>query len=117
VRSAHDCADGGFAVALAECCFDTAGLGCAVTIAGADSMTALYSESASRVIVSVAASDEAAVLARASAAGVPARRIGTTGGDRIRIAVDGSIAIDVGVADAERVWSSSIEKYFQRAVA
>jgi len=57
------------------------------------------------------------VLARASAAGVPARRIGTTGGDRIRIAVDGSIAIDVGVADAERVWSSSIEKYFQRAVA
>ena len=117
VGSAHDCADGGFAVALAECCFDTDGIGCDVDIPGGDPTAPLFSESASRVVVSVAAADEAALLARAADAGVPARRIGTTGGDRIRISVGGTSSIDVGVSDAERVWSTSIEKYFQRAVA
>jgi phosphoribosylformylglycinamidine synthase len=117
VHSAHDCSDGGIAVALAECCFDTNGTGCTVDLPGAHATTALFSESASRVVVSVDPADEAAVLARAAAAGVPAHRIGTTGGDRIRISVAGTTSIDVGVADAERVWSTSIEKYFQRAVA
>src|SRR3989442_5387961 len=32
VRSAHDCSDGGIAVTLAECCFDTAGMGAEVEI-------------------------------------------------------------------------------------
>ena len=27
MRSAHDCSDGGLAVTLAECCFDTIGIG------------------------------------------------------------------------------------------
>jgi phosphoribosylformylglycinamidine synthase len=59
IRSAHDCAEGGFAVALSECCFDT-GLGATVEIARvmnessfADVAT-LFGESASRVVVSVA---------------------------------------------------------------
>jgi phosphoribosylformylglycinamidine synthase len=117
VRSAHDCADGGFAVALAECCFDANGLGCHVDIPGGDAAMALFSESASRAIVSVAAADEAALLARAADAGVPARRVGVTGGDRIRISVAGTRSIDTSVADAEHTWSTSIETYFQRAVA
>ena len=33
IRSAHDCAEGGFAVALAECCFETGGVGADVAIA------------------------------------------------------------------------------------
>src|SRR5690606_32111796 len=32
IRSAQDCAEGGLAVALAECCFDTGGLGAAVDL-------------------------------------------------------------------------------------
>ena len=39
--------------------------------------------------------------AAAAAAGVPAQRIGRTGGDAMRIAVDGAPAIDVPVAEAE----------------
>jgi phosphoribosylformylglycinamidine synthase len=117
IRSAHDCSDGGLAVTLAECCFDADGLGCDVALAGTDPTVALFSESASRIVVSVAPGDEAALLSRAAHAGVPARRIGTTGGDRIRIAVGGALAIDTSVAEAERIWSTSIEKYFERAVA
>jgi phosphoribosylformylglycinamidine synthase subunit PurL len=117
IRSAHDCSDGGFAVALAECCFDAGGVGASVDVCGGDSTTALYSESASRIIVSAATEDEAELLARAAAAGVPARRIGTTGGDRIRISVAGAPSIDIRVAEAEQLWSTSIGNYFRRAVA
>ena len=117
VRSAHDCSDGGLAIAAAECCFDTGGIGATVDLPGREATTALFSESASRVVVSVAAQDEAELLSRAAAAGVPARRLGVTGGDRLRISVGGVVAIDVRVAEAEQIWSTSIEKYFQRAVA
>src|SRR5262249_14424754 len=34
MRSAHDCSDGGLAVTIAECCFDTNGMGAEVSIAG-----------------------------------------------------------------------------------
>ena len=34
MRSAHDCSDGGLAVTLAECCFDTDGIGADVSIDG-----------------------------------------------------------------------------------
>ena len=58
-----------------------------------------------------------AVLERAAAAGVPARPIGRTGGQRLRIAVDGRAAIDVGVEEAERVWSTTVGRHFVKRVA
>jgi phosphoribosylformylglycinamidine synthase len=94
IRSAHDCAEGGFAVTLAECCFGTA-MGTAVDVpglgvtSGFGDVATLFGESASRAIVSVEATRAAEFLALASAGGVPAAAIGRVGGDRIRIAVDG----------------------------
>jgi phosphoribosylformylglycinamidine synthase len=115
IRSAHDCADGGFAVALAECCFDAGGLGADVTIerassdGGVDVLAAtLFGESATRVIVSVAPAELQTVLADAARAGLHAARIGRTGGSNIRISVDGRIAIDCPVAEAEARWSTSL---------
>ena len=35
----------------------------------------------------------------------------------LRIAVGGEMAIDVSVDDAERVWSTAIERYFAKQVA
>jgi phosphoribosylformylglycinamidine synthase subunit PurL len=123
-RSAHDCSDGGLAVTVAECCFDTFGIGAnisvdaAQTASGATSVaTALFSESATRVIVSVAPTELARVIERAAAAKVPAAVIGQTGGNRLRIAVAGQIVIDQSVDDAERVWSNTIEQYFAKRVA
>jgi len=114
LRSAHDCADGGIAVTLAECCFDTGGIGAAVSLEGPDEP---FSETASRIVVSVDASKEEKLLSRANTAGVPARRIGTTGGSRLEISIQGRKAIDVTVAAAEQVWASALERYFKRAVA
>jgi phosphoribosylformylglycinamidine synthase len=125
VRSAHDCSDGGLAVTLAECCFDTGGAGAEVSIdalnVGRDSRlndaVALFGESASRIVVSVSSDSVTEILQRAALAGVLARVIGETGGNRLRIAVAGRVIVDVSVDDAERVWSTVIERVFARRVA
>ncbi|WP_374724378.1 phosphoribosylformylglycinamidine synthase subunit PurL [Calidifontibacillus erzurumensis] len=52
VQSAHDIAEGGFAVALAECLMNNTNLGATVKIEG-EVVSALFSETQSRFIVSV----------------------------------------------------------------
>src|SRR4029079_13121663 len=111
-RSAHDCSDGGIALTIAECAFDTVGIGAEVSLDGVQvsrdaaryEAAALFGESASRVVVSVVPEHVTAVLRHAAAAGVPARVIGQTGGSQLRIAVAGAIVIDQSVDDAERAW-------------
>ena len=121
VRSAHDCADGGLAITLAECCF-SGGAGADVDIPAPESspdpvVAALFSESASRAVVSVAAGQTDALLARAASLGVPAAVIGRSGGDRIRINVAGAAALDVATAEAEQAWSNGLSRYFKERVA
>ena len=120
IRSAHDCAEGGLAVTLAECCFDV-GLGIDVDVPGVETTSAgyqdiamLFGESASRAVISVAPDRAADLLALAAAEGVTATMLGTVGGDRIRISIDGRRALDEPLAAAERIWSSAIGAYFER---
>ena len=125
MRSAHDCSDGGLAVTVAECCFDTSRIGVEISIdrvqvareSRMNVCAALFGESASRVVVSVVPDDVIAVLERAAAADVPARVVGRTGGERLRMGVGGQIVIDQSVDDAERVWSTAIEQYVAKRVA
>ena len=116
LRSAHDCSDGGLAVTLAECAFDTGGIGCEVDLpaVGARLDAALFAESASRAVVTAEAGSVEAVLQMAAAAGVPARVVGTTGGTRLKMAVGGRAAIDVDVREAEQRWATAIGAKFQR---
>lgn len=53
VASAHDIAEGGFAVALAESTFGTKGLGADVQVSGENNVADLFSETQSRFVVSV----------------------------------------------------------------
>ena len=120
--SAHDCSDGGIAVTLAECAFDSGGIGCDVDLP-AESQgelripATLFGESPSRVVVSVRPEDRATLLHLAAEAGVPARVVGRTGGSRVRIAVDGQVAVDAALPEAEQLWKTAIEKYFARPAA
>ncbi|MGH7620143.1 MAG: AIR synthase-related protein, partial [Gemmatimonadaceae bacterium] len=82
VESAHDCSDGGLAVALAECCIMDRGAqyGATVDLSAWPNLPAralLFGEAQGRVVVSTA--DPTAVLAIARQHGVPARTIGTVG--------------------------------------
>jgi phosphoribosylformylglycinamidine synthase subunit PurL len=115
LQSAHDCSDGGLAVTLAECAFDTNGIGLDVAVGesgGVNTATTLFGESASRAVVSVAPSNVPALLKLAVELGVPAARIGRTGGSRIVINVSGGPAIDCSVAEAEQLWSNALGRYF-----
>ena len=116
--SAHDVSDGGVAVALAECCFahEDLRVGARVGLEGSERLRAdvlLFGESTGRVVVTTR--DAAALLRAAEAAGVPAARIGRTGGKSLRIAPsDGSGEdvgepwIDVAVARLEEIWRRAL---------
>jgi len=124
VRSAHDCAEGGFAVALAECCFESGGIGAVTTIpgvTGADGMdrvaATLFGESASRVVVSVAPAEVATVVAAASRANVPATRVGRTGGRAIRITIDEQVVVDLGLSEAEARWTAVLSNWLDGQAA
>jgi hypothetical protein len=43
--------------------------------------------------------------------------IGETGGNLLRIAVAGRVALDLPVHEAERMWSNGMGRYFSRRVA
>ena len=126
IRSAHDCSDGGLAVTVAECSFDTGGVGVEVSIGGVEvSRRAAVNRAAAlfggydiaRRDLYRAETAKCVVLARAASAGVPAAVVGRVGGTAIRIAVGGTDAIDVPVDECERAWSTAIERYFAQKVA
>jgi phosphoribosylformylglycinamidine synthase II len=84
LTAAHDCADGGLAVALAECCIaGGVGLASADASLGSRLDAALFGEAQSRFVV--ATEDAAALLALATEAGVPATVLGVAQGDRLRL--------------------------------
>jgi phosphoribosylformylglycinamidine synthase subunit PurL len=125
IRSAHDCADGGLAVAVVECCFDTDEIGADIAMEVhevspdpvVNRVAALFGESATRVVLSAAEGDVSRILARAASSGVPARVVGRTGGNLLRIVVNGKIAVDLPVGEAERAWRKAIERHFVKRVA
>ncbi|MFM8782100.1 MAG: AIR synthase-related protein, partial [Gemmatimonadota bacterium] len=93
VRSAHDCSEGGLAVALAESCIadETSPLGAEIDLsswAALSRRALLFGETQGRIVVSTADAD--AVTAIATRHGVPVRRIGT-----VRAAADG-LSLQVG---------------------
>ena len=65
------------------------------------------------MVVSVADGSVADVLNQAAAAGVSARVIGRTGGQDIRIDIDGAPMVRMGVADAEAVWATAIGRHYR----
>jgi phosphoribosylformylglycinamidine synthase len=124
IDSAHDCSEGGLAITVAECTFDSGGIGVRVDVElanaalGAHAVNAtLFGESASRVVVTTTSERLAQLLSAAQAAQVPAAAIGTTGGDRITIAVNGRVEIDSPVGAAEETWSTAIERSMTKEAA
>jgi phosphoribosylformylglycinamidine synthase subunit PurL len=115
VKSAHDCSEGGLAVALAESCFNSDGafganvdLGHATT-SHSDAATVLFNESQSRIVISVAPKDIDLALKSLNAAKVPAQKIGEVGGDQLQIATGGE-TFRWPIADLYDDWFHSIRR-------
>ena len=100
VKTCHDIADGGLLVALAEMAM-AGGLGAEVELDGGHA--ALFGEDQGRYVVALPESDAEALIAAAETAGVPARRLGTTGGDALTLNGGQSIAV-AELAAAHEAW-------------
>ena len=119
VQSAHDCSDGGLAVALAECCVSGPHTAHgAVVKLGLGSLrrdALLFGESQSRIILSTRPDAVESLLTRAAAAGVPAASIGKVGGHRLVIDVErGRLSdgcrIDLPIEQVSDRWAHAIEE-------
>ena len=127
LESAHDCAEGGLAVALAECCFESGGIGLEVSLPGIDAdrddddevllAKVLFGATASRVVVSIEDSKTPELLRRATAVDVPAYVVGRTGGSRFRISVDETMVIDDDLAKIESAWTNGFARHFKDRAA
>src|SRR5205085_10919003 len=84
VRSAHDCSEGGLAVALAESCFNPDGvLGAEIDLPNAAhraAATALFNESQARIVISCAPNDAEKILAILSSKNIPHQKLGEVTG-------------------------------------
>ncbi len=118
--SAHDCAEGGLAVCLAESAMMAADAGPGVDVTLGDDLDPaplLFGEAQGRIVVSCRPPDVDAVLARAAAHGVPAARIGTVaagdGAATFRIVTRQS-SIEMPMADLTEVWTTAIPRLMDR---
>lgn len=120
LQSAHDCSDGGLAVALAELCFSSLGrevVGAKVELTGMLGPTSLlFSESPSRIIISFNPSDAEAVEEIAAGNNAPFAVLGTVGGKRLGITVNGDEAVAADVSDLETAWRSALSNKLQAEV-
>ncbi len=104
-RSAHDCAEGGLAVALAEACLWASGEGLGADVRLPEEGRPdgiLFGESASRILVSFRAEDRSRVEAVAKRANAPLLPIGEVGGDRLRV----NGWIDQPLSDLREAWTT-----------
>ena len=118
--SAHDCSDGGLAVALAESCFSSLGrdaIGADVNLEGTlDPTTHLFSESPSRIVISFESADADAVREIAERNNAPFTILGRVGGNRLIINVNGTEEIATDVSDLEAAWRSALSSQLQAEV-
>ena len=116
VTAAHDCAEGGLAVALAESSVSGtrtgAAVGCDVTVErGRRLDETLFGEGPSRVVVSVEAARQREFEALMAESAIPWRWIGTTGGERLTVRAAGRVVVDVAVDRIEHAWRSGFERH------
>ncbi len=117
LRTAHDCADGGLAITLAESCFSSLNrpaLGADVQLTGALATTAqLFSESPSRIVVSFDPSAQARLAEIAAQLDCPFAVIGRVGGAQVRVSVNDAPVIAHEIGALEAVWRGALGQQLQ----
>jgi phosphoribosylformylglycinamidine synthase subunit PurL len=109
--SAHDCSDGGLAIALAECCI-LGGHGAMITVKDKMRTDALlFGESQSRVVISAARKNQEKVKAICQKHGIPCTAIGEVKGDVLII----NDYVNAPVAELKRAYTQAIPKAVKTA--
>ncbi|HXK28142.1 MAG TPA: phosphoribosylformylglycinamidine synthase subunit PurL [Candidatus Binatia bacterium] len=112
LRSAHDVSDGGLAVTLAECCFGGPDKPMGVRIESHEMIRGdalLFSESQSRIVVSVKENDVTELEEIAARHNAPAQVIGTTGGARFVVLP----LLQLPVDELKTIWATGLTARLQ----
>jgi phosphoribosylformylglycinamidine synthase len=107
-ESAHDISDGGFAVALAECCFGPLEVGAAISLneEGRPEIT-LFHENPSRIIISTGEPEKVQKIALEH--GVDCAKIGVTMKERLQISTHSGWLVDCSLSDLKAPWEKALE--------
>lgn len=112
ITAAHDLSEGGLAQAIFEMVQESSrGVALDLCEVHNDEFTALFSESASRVVVGTTADYLDDVLARAKSLGIPAAVIGRTTESGIIAFADTSVSVN----DLREAWSRTLPELFENA--
>ena len=114
VKNAHDCSEGGLAVAIAESCFNPKErLGAEIKVQAAETAASteeiLFNESQSRIVISVAPENLEKTRSMLEKSGVPFQQLGKVGGNQLRIKVAGE-KFYWTIADLYDDWWNSIRR-------
>jgi phosphoribosylformylglycinamidine synthase len=124
VRSAHDCSEGGLAVALAECCLSApaGSIGAEVVLdsRGLRRDSLLFGESPSRVVLSVKSGDLEVLKALAAQAQVPLSVLGYVGGRNLSISLRDdrgrtTVWVDRPCRDLDIIWRGALRSALESA--
>jgi phosphoribosylformylglycinamidine synthase subunit PurL len=111
IESAHDCSDGGLAVAVAESMFPKE-IGAEIDLNsnGVFTEAVLFGETASRVVISCDPKKAQNIKQTAVKWGVRADWIGRTIPEKLVIRIDGRPAVSASVSDLRRVWDAALKQ-------
>ena len=117
LESAHDCSDGGLAVAFAESCFSSLtrpAIGAEIDLNDKlPAVAALFSETPSRIVITFAANSLESIQRIASHHNCPMQLIGRVGGDALRVSLNGQTVVDSAVSTLEQAWRAALPRKLQ----
>jgi len=110
VDSAHDCSEGGLAVALARCSFPK-GIGCDIDLHSQELAPefVLFGEDASRIVISCDPANLVRIKEVAAKTGIAAEKLGETGSSNLEIKIDGRVVITASIAELCDVYENALE--------
>lgn len=117
INSAHDCADGGIAVAIAEQCFaslNNEANGAEIELSNENDLSVeslLFGESPSRILITFAPENEE--KAREIIGDCPFEIIGKVSGNDLKISVKGDGEIIASVSELQNIWKTSLGKQLE----
>jgi phosphoribosylformylglycinamidine synthase len=119
INSAHDCSEGGLAVALAECCILNSGqkIGAAIDLLPSffpfslrtDGL--LFGETQSRIVITCEPENFNQIRDLADKNNTPLVKLGRVEGGKLIIGVKGKKLIDIGIDELEKLWRKGVSHH------
>lgn len=119
LTAAHDCSEGGLAVALADCCLlSEAGVGAIIKLQPENMRMdgTLFSESQSRILVTVKEEQLSTLLTLIDEGAVPHTQLGFTGGDQLHISLENKTILQIPILKMRSAHSGGLKNFFEKSI-